>query len=110
MILGSIARVWEIVGAFFGREGLGNFADGDANGFDGSRGRFSQEMLAWRRSVDGVQVGWLFWQEEELGSHRANELTHGFAFVAGERPIAIALPSGARWCGFCLSGVCVLCG
>jgi len=61
---------------------------------------FRRKCLFGEDLFDGVQVGWLFWQEEELGSHRANELTHGFAFMAGERPIAIALPSGARWCGF----------
>jgi len=57
---------------------------------------FRRKCLLGEDLFDGVQVGWLFCQEEELGSHRANELTHGFAFFAAERPIAIALPSGAR--------------
>lgn len=33
---------------------------------------------------DRVQVGRVFWQEEQLGSDGANELAHGFASVAAE--------------------------
>src|SRR6476620_12088918 len=42
-------------------------------------------MLEFGKDLcDGVQVGLVFWQEEELGADGANELTHGFASVAAE--------------------------
>jgi hypothetical protein len=33
---------------------------------------------------DGIQVGRVFWQEEELCAGGANELTHGFVSMAAE--------------------------
>ena len=33
---------------------------------------------------DGVQVGGVFWQEDELGTGRTTDLTYGFASVAAE--------------------------
>jgi len=64
---------------------LENFADGDTNCFDRSRGGFSQEVLELGKGLfDRVSGQVSIRQEEELGSCRANELTHGFAFVAAE--------------------------
>lgn len=40
-----IACIVEIVCAFFGGEGTQDFADGGANGFDGSGPSLSQEMF-----------------------------------------------------------------
>jgi hypothetical protein len=68
-----------------GHRRVKNFADDGANGFDGSRGGLSQEVLELGEDLfDRVQVGGVFRQEEELGAHRADELTYGFAFVAAE--------------------------
>lgn len=58
MTLGSIARICEIVGAFFWGEGLESFADGGADRFDGSSGSLSEQMLELGKDLfDGVQVG-----------------------------------------------------
>ena len=49
---------FEIVGAFFGREGLEGFADCGAHGVNGSSGSLSDEMLEFGKDLfDGVQVG-----------------------------------------------------
>ena len=46
-----------------------------ANSLDGSGGSFSQEVLELGKDLlDGVQVGRVFRQEEELGSGGADEL------------------------------------
>jgi hypothetical protein len=34
--------------------------------------------------LDGVQVGRIFWQEEELGAGRTDQRSHDFSFVAAE--------------------------
>src|ERR1700748_3190564 len=81
----SVSRVCQIACAFFGREELENLADGEAYGFDGSGGGFSQEVLEFGEDLlDGVQVRRVFWQEEELGSCRSDELAHDFASVADQ--------------------------
>jgi len=37
-------------------------------------------MLEFGKDLfDGIQVGRVFWQEEQLGADGANELTYGFA-------------------------------
>jgi hypothetical protein len=64
---------------------LDNLPDGGTDGFDSSAGGFSQEVLELGEELfDRIQIGGVFRQEEELGPYRANELTHGFAFVAAE--------------------------
>src|SRR2546430_14421807 len=78
-------RLLQVACAFFGLEELENFADGEANSFDRSGGKFSQEVLELGEDLlDGVQVGRVFGQEEELGACRTDELTHDFASVAAE--------------------------
>jgi hypothetical protein len=58
MILGSIAGVDEIAGAFYGREELENFADGEANGFDRAGGSSSEKVLKLGEDLlDGVKSG-----------------------------------------------------
>ena len=50
-----------------------------------SRRRFAEEVLELGEDLlDGVQVGRIFWKEEELGAGGADELAHGFAFVTAE--------------------------
>ena len=62
-----------------------SLADCGADGFDGSRGGFAQQVLELGEDLlDRVQVGRVFRQEEELGAGRADELAHGFALVAAE--------------------------
>ena len=85
MILGLITSIAEVVGAFLGGEGTEEFADRDAYGFDSSRGGFSQQMFELGEDLfDRVQVGGVFWQEEELGAGGADERPHRLAFVATE--------------------------
>src|SRR6266536_1105047 len=86
MILSSrISGVFEVIGAFLWREGLEQLADCRAEGFNGARGAFSQQVFELGKDLfDGVQVRRVFWQEEQLITGRANELAHGFAFVAAE--------------------------
>ena len=58
MRLASIARVCEIVSAFFGCEGLENVADSGAQGVDGSCRSISEEMFEFGKDLlDRVQVG-----------------------------------------------------
>ena len=60
-------------------------ADRRAHGFDCSRGGLSQQMLELGEDLlDGVQVGGVFRQKEELGPSRADELAHGFAPVTAK--------------------------
>src|SRR5882757_8820686 len=85
MRLASIARVFEIVRAFFGCEGIKELADGGADRIDGSCGCLSEQVLELGEDLfDRVQVGRVLWQEEQLGSDGADKLTHGFASVAAE--------------------------
>jgi len=85
MALGLIAQIFEIVGAFLGCEGIKKLADCCANRVDGSRGSLSEQVLELGKELfDRVQVGGVFWQEEQLGVDRTDELTNGFALVAAE--------------------------
>src|SRR5262249_52669362 len=60
-------------------------ANGEANRLDSSGGGFSEEVLELGEDLfNGVQVGRVFGQEEELSSCGADELTHDFASVAAE--------------------------
>src|SRR6516165_12736569 len=75
----------EVVGAFFGREGPEDLADCGTNGFEGSRGRLSQELLELGEDLlDWVQVRRIFGQKQELGAGRADERPYGLALVAAE--------------------------
>jgi len=48
----------EIVGAFFGREGVEELTDGGADRIDGSGGSLSEQMLELGKDLfDRVQVG-----------------------------------------------------
>jgi hypothetical protein len=59
--------------AFLWRKGSEDFADGCADGFDGSRGGFSQEVFEFGEDLfDRVQVGGVFRQGVELGAGRAD--------------------------------------
>ena len=96
-----IACVFEVVGAFLWREGFEELADGGADGFDGSRGGFAQQVLELGEDLlDGVQVGRVFRQEEQLGAGCADGLANGFALVAAEivhdDDVAGPQASGAR--------------
>ena|SRR6266511_401040 len=74
MILSSrISGVFEVIGAFLWREGLEQLADCRAEGFNGARGAFSQQVFELGKDLfDGVQVRRVFWQEEQLSAGRAN--------------------------------------
>jgi hypothetical protein len=59
--------------------------DCGADRVDGSRGSFAQQVLELGKNLfDRIQVGRVFWQEEELGAHRTDKLTNCFAPVAAE--------------------------
>src|SRR6266702_4305807 len=80
-----VSGVFEVIGAFLWREGLEQLADCRAEGLNGARGAFSQQVFQLGKDVfDGVQIRRVFRQEEQLGAGRANEVAHGFAFVAAE--------------------------
>jgi len=82
MALGSI---FEVVGAFIGCEGVECLAYCGADRIDGSRGSLSEQVLELGKDLfDRVQVGRVFWQEEELGADRTDELADCFAPVAAE--------------------------
>src|SRR5262249_1410457 len=80
-----ISGVCEGVGAFLRCEGLKQLPDRSTDGFDRSGGAFAQQVLEFGEDLfDRVQVGGVFWQEDELGAGRAGESAHGFALVAAE--------------------------
>lgn len=60
-------------------------ADCGADRVDGSRGSFAKQVLELGKDLfNRVQVGRVFWQEEELGADRTDELASCFAPVAAE--------------------------
>src|SRR5262249_1660984 len=62
-----------------------DFADGEANGLERSRGGLSEQMFELCEDLlDGVEVRGVFGQEEQLGANRADKLARSFAFVAAE--------------------------
>ncbi len=62
-----------------------DFTDGAAHCIGGPSGNFAQVMLELGEDLlDGIEVRGVFWQEEELGSGRADELPHGFSLVAAK--------------------------
>ena len=80
-----VSSVFEVVGAFLRSEGAEKLTDCGADGFDGPRCDLAQQVLELGEYLfDGVQVGRVFWQEEQLGGGCADELAHGSALVAAE--------------------------
>lgn len=60
-------------------------ADCGADGVDGSRGSFAEQVLELCKDLfDRVQVGRVFWQKEEFGADRTDELANCFAPMAAE--------------------------
>lgn len=60
-------------------------ADCGADRVDGSRRGFAEQVLELGKDLfDRVEVGRVFWQEEELGADGADELANCFAPVAAE--------------------------
>jgi len=60
-------------------------ADCGADGVDSSRGSFAEQVLELGKDLfDRVQVGRVFWQEEEFGADRTDELANCFASMAAE--------------------------
>ena len=56
-----------------------------ADRVDGSGGSFAEQVLELGKDLfDRVEVGRVFWQKEELGAHRTDELTNRFALVAAQ--------------------------
>lgn len=68
-----------------GWEGVGCLANCRADRINGSRGGLSEQVLKLGKDLfDGVQVWRVFWQEEEFGADRTDELSNHFAPVATE--------------------------
>ena len=62
-----------------------SFADCVTDGIDGASCGLSKEMFEFGKDLfDRVQVGGVFWQEEELGANATNELAYDLALVAAE--------------------------
>jgi len=60
-------------------------ADCGADRVDGSRGSFAEQVLELGKDLfDRVQVGRVFWQEEEFGADRTDEMANCFAPVAAK--------------------------
>ena len=77
--------MFEVIGAFICGEGAEELTDRCANGFDRPRRGLAQQMLELGKDLlDGVEVGGIFRQEDQLGASRADELANGFAFVAAK--------------------------
>ena len=67
------------------RERSEKLADCGAERIDGAGGGFAQQVLEFGEDLfDGVEVGRIFRQEDQLGIGRADEPTNGFAFVAAK--------------------------
>ncbi len=67
-----VSGVFEVIGAFLWREGLEQLADCRAEGLNGARGAFSQQVFELGKDLfDGVQIRRVFRQEEQLGGRGA---------------------------------------
>ena len=85
MKLGSVARVFEVVGAFLWCEVVESIGDCSADGIGGSGGSLPQKVFELGEDLlDRVEVRRVFRQEEEPGSHRADQLADGFALMAAK--------------------------
>ena len=81
----GIAGVFEVVGAFIWRKCSKDLADRRANVVNGARGNLTQQVLELGKDLfDGVQVGRIFRQEDQLGAGRADEPANDFTLVAAE--------------------------
>jgi hypothetical protein len=82
---GSVSRVDEIVGAFLGREAVEECADALPGSLYGTFGGLSQEGLELGEDLlDGIEVGRIRRQEEELCAGGGESGADGLAFVAAE--------------------------
>lgn len=60
-------------------------ADCGADGVDGWRGSFADQVLKLGKDLfDGVHVWRVFWQEEKFGADRTDGLANCFARMAAE--------------------------
>ena len=86
MILGyAVSGVCEVVGAFLRGEGVEELADRGRDRRDGSRREFAQAMFELSKDLfDGVQVGRVFGQEDQLRPGSADDLPHVLPLVATE--------------------------
>jgi len=77
--------VFEEVGAFLRAEGAQDFANGRANGFDGSCAGFSQVVFEFgEQLLDRVQVRRVFRQKDEMCAGLADGGPYSLSFVAAE--------------------------
>jgi hypothetical protein len=66
-------------------EEVDEFANGDPETLDGSLSRFTQERLELGEGVlDGIEVGTVGREVEEMGASSFDQLAHSGAFVARE--------------------------
>src|ERR1700745_1032964 len=80
-----VACRFEVVFTFLRCEGVEEAGEGGGDGLGGARSFFAQQMLELGEELlDGVEVGRVFRQEEELGPGGSDGLTYGFAPVASE--------------------------
>jgi len=67
------------------REAAEKLSDGRGDGVEVPRGGFAQQVFQLGEDLlDGVQIGRVFRQEEELGAGRADGMANGAALVAAE--------------------------
>jgi hypothetical protein len=68
--------------------------DRDADVVNGAGGNLTQQMLELGKDLlDGVQVGRIFRQKDQLGAGRADEPANGFAFAQAGMPTAPFAPA-----------------
>src|ERR1700745_4347710 len=80
-----VACLFEVVFTFLRCEGVEEAGEGGGDGLGGARSFFAQQMVELGEELlDGVEVGRVFRQEEELGPGGSDGLTYGFAPVAAE--------------------------
>lgn len=91
-----MACVFEVVGAFLGREGVEKLADRGADGLDGPGLGLSEQALELCEGLlDGVQIGRVFGEEDPSGVHGSDGAAHGLGLVAAEVDAARPL-TGSR--------------
>src|SRR5260370_27393530 len=75
-----VSGVFEVIGAFLWREGLEQLADCRAEGLNGARGAFSQQVFEPGKGLfDGVQSRGGFRRGEQRCAWRAHRLPRGLA-------------------------------
>ena len=84
-LVSVISGFYEEVSTFLRGNGIEDLADGVANGVDGSFGSLAQQVFELGEELfDGVEVGRIFGQENELSAGVADSLAYGLAFMATE--------------------------